>query len=350
MQRCQYTKQSIVTTWPPLHTVKSWGLALCFVGMGLSSLSLQARDYSHLLEQPFTPIGSYERKTAPSEHSPLYTRDHNVWVYTSAFAKRFGMPERWIDDSLQGAEAVAFHRDRYNSQLCSYAGNSENCRPYYACLFDIYLSDNDSARIPWLDQVPDREISRDQSYQFLTQQTAQDRYFWEDETQGKMFYWLGGAIATGMVMWVSGPPKTNPDKVYSGYGSPTVKAYKRNFFKDLDMIKVSDCIVPRVTSGSVRFFFTDPMPSMHHPEYRDSNGNILHDKLEQAEKNRDGKIDSGNPPHQVSLPDAYMARVNIKDQQTSQGDLVDKGLNGLGNNKDAKPGLWQRFRHWWQGN
>jgi hypothetical protein len=27
-----------------------------------------------------------------------YRKDVNVWVYTSAFAKRFGMPQEWIDD------------------------------------------------------------------------------------------------------------------------------------------------------------------------------------------------------------------------------------------------------------
>jgi hypothetical protein len=361
MQRLQHTYQPIVlllwffinalkqqaaATWAR-QTLTSWGLVVCLVGMGLTSLSAHARDYSHLLEQPFTPIGSYERKTAPSEHSPLYTPDPNVWVYTSAFAKRFGMPARWVDDSLQGAEAVAFHWDRYNYQSCGYAGSSENCMQDYNCLFDIYLSDTDSARIPWLDQVPDRGISKDQSYRFLTQQTAQDRYFWEDETRGTMFYRLGGAIETGMLMWVSGPPKKNPDKVYSYYGSSTVKAYQRNFFKDLDMIKVSDCGLANETPDSVRFFFTDPMPSMYHPEYRDKNGEILHDKLEQAEKARYANNFSGNPPHQVSLPDAYMARVNIKDQQTSQGGLADKVLNGFGDDKDDKPGLWQRLINWW---
>jgi hypothetical protein len=30
-----------------------------------------------------------------------YRKDTNVWVYTSAFAKRFGMPQQWIDDDLK---------------------------------------------------------------------------------------------------------------------------------------------------------------------------------------------------------------------------------------------------------
>jgi hypothetical protein len=35
-----------------------------------------------------------------------YTKDTHVWVYTSAFAKRFGMPQEWVDDELKGAEAL----------------------------------------------------------------------------------------------------------------------------------------------------------------------------------------------------------------------------------------------------
>jgi flagellar biosynthesis protein FlhB len=30
----------------------------------------------------------------------------HVWVYTSKFAKRFGMPKEWVDDELKGAEAL----------------------------------------------------------------------------------------------------------------------------------------------------------------------------------------------------------------------------------------------------
>jgi hypothetical protein len=37
-----------------------------------------------------------------------YTKDTHVWVYTSKFAKRFGMPQEWVDDELKGAEALAY--------------------------------------------------------------------------------------------------------------------------------------------------------------------------------------------------------------------------------------------------
>jgi magnesium-transporting ATPase (P-type) len=34
-----------------------------------------------------------------------------IAVYTSAFAKRFGMPQEWVDDELKGAEALAYRLD-----------------------------------------------------------------------------------------------------------------------------------------------------------------------------------------------------------------------------------------------
>jgi hypothetical protein len=33
--------------------------------------------------------------------------DPNIWVYTEEFSKRFGMPRKWVDDQLIGAEAIA---------------------------------------------------------------------------------------------------------------------------------------------------------------------------------------------------------------------------------------------------
>jgi lipopolysaccharide/colanic/teichoic acid biosynthesis glycosyltransferase len=41
----------------------------------------------------------------------IQTKDIHVWVYTSKFAKRFGMPKEWVDDELKGAEALAYRLD-----------------------------------------------------------------------------------------------------------------------------------------------------------------------------------------------------------------------------------------------
>jgi hypothetical protein len=59
----------------------------------------------------------------------------NALVYVlkfvvSAFAKRFGMPQQWIDDDLKGAEALAYRLDLdvYGTKG-GYFSDVENCRP-----------------------------------------------------------------------------------------------------------------------------------------------------------------------------------------------------------------------------
>jgi hypothetical protein len=51
------------------------------------------------------PDGYY---TGPREGRRNYTYDHNIWVVTPDFAKRFCMPEHMISTELKGAEAIAF--------------------------------------------------------------------------------------------------------------------------------------------------------------------------------------------------------------------------------------------------
>jgi hypothetical protein len=55
-----------------------------------------------------------------------------------AFAKRFGMPQEWVDDELKGAEALAYRLDLdvYGTK-CGYFSNVENCRPATACVIII---------------------------------------------------------------------------------------------------------------------------------------------------------------------------------------------------------------------
>jgi hypothetical protein len=60
-------------------------------------------------------------------------KDTHVWVYTSAFAKRFGMPQEWVDDELKGAEALAYRLDLdvYGTKCGYYLVGSGGC---YSCL------------------------------------------------------------------------------------------------------------------------------------------------------------------------------------------------------------------------
>ena len=76
--------------------------------------------------------------------------DINVWVYTQDFADRFGMPQRWVDPELQGAEALAYRLELHLERTCSYSdsGNWDICREVKDyCYLDIYVRSD--APIPW---------------------------------------------------------------------------------------------------------------------------------------------------------------------------------------------------------
>lgn len=174
--------------------------------IGLVVANVQAKDYSHLLDKPFTPRSSYESKTTPMKDSPLFTPDPNIRVYTRDFAERFGMPEKWIDDDLQGVEVVAYRQEKFNQQRCGYGGNPVNCTNRYSCTFDLYTKNEDSNKIPWSNSIPDVIRPVDQSYIFLTGQTAEDHYMWEKNKTGEL-YGRSSAIEIGMMMWVGGNQK-----------------------------------------------------------------------------------------------------------------------------------------------
>lgn len=83
-----------------------------------------------------------------SGRTGTYRKDPHVWVYTSAFAKRFGMPKEWIDDSLKGAEALAYrYEDAPGGVRCGYYSDLETCSRSIAYILDMYISED--ANIPW---------------------------------------------------------------------------------------------------------------------------------------------------------------------------------------------------------
>lgn len=77
-----------------------------------------------------------------------YSEDINVWVYTSEFAERFGMPERWIDDDLRGAYAVAYRIETLPVRLMLPHKGPNVSIPQRMCVLDLYVSA--TAPIPWI--------------------------------------------------------------------------------------------------------------------------------------------------------------------------------------------------------
>jgi hypothetical protein len=65
--------------------------------------------YNTVIANQNSTIDNYNTRYTPQGRIKAgkrgtYKKDTHVWVYTSAFAKRFGMPQEWVDDELKGAE------------------------------------------------------------------------------------------------------------------------------------------------------------------------------------------------------------------------------------------------------
>jgi len=93
----------------------------------------------------------------------LYAKDPNIWVYTKSFAQRFGMPEKWVDDKLEGIEAAAW-RVEAGQTSCGWARQEQACKIDPRCVLDIYI-DTNKHKLPW---APDsRELDYDAGYTSL---------------------------------------------------------------------------------------------------------------------------------------------------------------------------------------
>jgi hypothetical protein len=77
----------------------------------------------------------------------LFSKDPFHWAVSKSFANRFGMPEKWIDNEINGALAVAWRTTTIGQITCGYGGDASTCWPPFTCQMDIYV-DSD-APIPW---------------------------------------------------------------------------------------------------------------------------------------------------------------------------------------------------------
>lgn len=84
------------------------------------------------------PEGYY---TGPRQGRKNYSHDKYVWVVTPTFAQRFCMPPEFVDETLIGAEAVAF---RMSTQIgmsdhCAVINGKAECAGDHELRFDIFL-------------------------------------------------------------------------------------------------------------------------------------------------------------------------------------------------------------------
>lgn len=116
---------------------------------------------------------TYEETFTPKANK-AYNEDINVWVYTSEFAQRFAMPEKWVDDELKGAYAVAFRVEVESGRMRLPHKGPNVSMAIRRCILDVYLPSE--AKIPWVDdQIADKWWYTPDSPTYLLPQTDEDQ-------------------------------------------------------------------------------------------------------------------------------------------------------------------------------
>ena len=127
---------------------------LALLGLCLHATGGVAQSQSALREARVAqcPEGQY---AGPGTGERRFLQDPYVWFVSREFAKRFCMPEQFIDDSLTGALAIAARIKPDDRTYCGlYAGRSDLCTTSDQLLLEVYV-DNRKANIPKEDPTVD---------------------------------------------------------------------------------------------------------------------------------------------------------------------------------------------------
>ena len=237
----------------------------------VSPTSVQAETSVNNYYTRFTPEG---RRSVGAKGT--YQKDNHVWVYTSEFAKRFGMPEKWIDDELEGAEALAYRidLDLYGVK-CGYFGEQETCFPSKACIMDMYI--DDSTNLPWNTERRFDSLYGSKSLNVLIPQNTNDQPSHIERAIKRGQQYKRGLDLTTVVY--------GEDDQWR-LGAYTIWEYDRDIYKGLDYL-----------SGSVNCSFG---------EYRDIKINIY-----EAVFRKNGSVAGKsleNLHHQVKIPNSFLQR------------------------------------------
>ncbi len=85
------------------------------------------------------------------QRKDVFTKDPYIWVYNQTFAQDFGMPDRWVDSSLSGADALAF-RTGMGFPLCGWGRKVTACNVNHECILEMYFNRRSNV-LPWSDRV-----------------------------------------------------------------------------------------------------------------------------------------------------------------------------------------------------
>ena len=214
----------------------------------------------------------------------FHKHDPHVWVYSSEFAERFGMPKRWADDDLEGVLAVAFRIEwEYYRMNCGYFGEVQNCAPTPACILDLYIPEE--VDLPWNTELRYDSIRGTKSVLMLRSNLEGDKpKYLQRRTRKGGYYPIGLDFV----------------KAFGGGGTPGMRhhmrmrmiEFERPLYKGINFISAS--IICNFTKDR------DVWIIVGHPRYSEVTGMVL-----------GGSSHIDRPEsvaHLMKLPDSFMER------------------------------------------
>jgi len=197
----------------------------------------------------------YIIQTKKAKDKGIFFQANYVWAYTSEFAKRFDMPIRFIDDTLQGASAIAFTVQDLNSEMCGFAGRRNNCSKVSNCYYDFYI--DDTVDLPWKnEQKSGFARTADFSYYYLSNSKStirnENSIDWNiEENRRDLDY---RKLAFDVTLW----SYTSPKKYARVDAYLTL--FKRPLLKGLNYFRVnSNCGAPAKPNSVMQFAPIDPL-------------------------------------------------------------------------------------------
>lgn len=294
----------------------------------------QAENIIPVTDIPFTPLPLYEETQKPRQGQYTFLKDPNIWVYSKEFAERFGIPTKWVDKNLQGAEAIAFRIEQDAHEICGYGGDINSCHRPVNCMFDIYLKDADGKKLPWVNHKTS-DWRTTESNGFLSARSEDDYWHYYDEINHKK-YVVRGDIGLNRIALVY----DDPSDYWNNVANLTATSFKRDFYKDLDMISVEGCDALRTAKdhADYQIYFPDPSPDARDEKYQ-SKSNLRKDIIASGKlyyRDRDAwiqRFEEGKIPHKIKLPEDFMEQVFQRHQNDKTNDnLIDKVKKIVGSN------------------
>jgi hypothetical protein len=197
-----------------------------------------------LLAPGLAHAGDDYATTFTPEADQVYQEDINVWVYTQAFADRFGMPEKWVSGDLEGAHAAAFRVETASVRLMFPHKGKDVSKPVRRCVLDLFLPSE--ADIPWAnDKVADMWWYTPEAPTYLMPQREKDKQ-WQRRPVG--FPTVAGIIQFG----------TSREHL----GSLSVRRYDRELYPGVVYVSISkSCVTPPKRASWIEFHEYEPRKS-----------------------------------------------------------------------------------------